>query len=407
MSKFKYSYKARDPIGKPVKGTMEADDKAELITKLRKMGYMVTSVSEAAQKQMRIASILERFKRISSNSMLMFYVQFSNMIGAGITILMSLTTLASQGQNKILSKAINEVAKQVEAGSTLSEALASHPSIFPKLFVNMAKAGEASGNLESVLMRYAVFFERQEDMKQKVKGALFYPVILLGFGCVVMLFIVTFVIPKFAELYVRSGVKLPIPTLIVYKAGMLIKHYWYMLIVGVALILLGIRYYLKTEKGTLFFDTLKLRMPIIGPLSRKVAVSRFARTLATLLGSGVPILQSLDITKEVLDNEVLSRVMVSAHKYVEKGEKLSEPLKVSGEFPEDVVQMIAVGEETGSIDTMLNKIADFYDMVVDYAIKRLTTLIEPIFLLIMGGMVGLIMASMLLPIFDMVKTLRH
>ena len=402
-----YSYKARDPMGKVVKGTMEVADKTELISKLRKMGYMVTVVSQSPPGKMRIASILEKFKRVSSNNMLMFYIQFSNMIGAGITILMSLTTLASQGQNKKLSKAINDVSRRVEAGSTLSEALSSHPAIFPKLFVNMAKAGEASGNLESVLMRYAVFFERQEDMKQKVKGALFYPVILLCFGCIVMLFIVTFVIPQFAELYLRSGVRLPIPTLIVYKAGIVMKHYWYLLIAGVVLISFSIRFFLKTEKGTLFFDTLKLRLPIVGPLYRKVSVSRFARTLSTLLGSGVPILQSLDITKDVLDNEVLSRVMTSAHRYVEKGEKLSEPLKVSGEFPEDVVQMIAVGEETGSIDAMLNKVADFYDLVVDYAIKRLTTLIEPIFLLIMGGMVGLIMASMLLPIFDMVKTLRH
>lgn len=402
-----YSYKARDPAGKAVKGTMEVADKAELITKLRMMGYMVTIVSEVAQSRMRISSILEKFKRVSSNSMLMFYIQFSNMIGAGITILMSLMTLAGQGQNRVLAKAIKDVSKRVEAGSTLSEALSSHTDIFPKLFVNMAKAGEASGNLEAVLMRYAVFFERQQDMKQKVRGALFYPVILLSFGLTVMLFIVTFVIPKFAELYLRSGVRLPIPTLIVYKLGILLKHYWYMLIAGAALIFFAVKFFMKTEKGTLFFDTLKLRLPIIGPLYRKIAVSRFARTLSTLLGSGVPILQALDITKDVLDNEVLSRVMESAHKYVEKGEKLSDPLRVSGEFPEDVVQMIAVGEETGSIDTMLNKIADFYDMVVDYAIKRLTTLIEPIFLLIMGGMVGLIMASMLLPIFDMVKTLRH
>ena len=306
-----------------------------------------------------------------------------------------------------MAAAIKDVANRIEAGSTLSEALEFYPSIFPKLFINMAKAGEASGNLESVLMRYADFFENQEDIKQKVNGALFYPVILLCFGCTVMLFIVTFVIPKFAELYLRSGVRLPIPTLIVYKLGIVIKHYWYILIASAALILLAVRYYFKTEKGILLFDTIVLRIPVVGTLYRKVAISRFARTLSTLLGSGVPILQSLDITKEVLGNEVLARVMANAHAYVEKGEKLSEPLRVSGEFPPDVVQMIAVGEESGSLDAMLNKIADFYDMTIDYAIKKLTTIIEPVFLLIMGGMVGLIMASMLLPIFDMVKTLRH
>lgn len=401
-----FIYKARDSTGRAVQGKMEAPNKTELIDKLHKMGYMPTKVSET-KSGMEVGAILDKLKRIKSGDMLMFYVQLSNMINSGITILMSLSTLARQIENKALRDTVGEVARQIEGGSTFSEALAFHPRIFSRLFVNMIKAGEASGNLDAVLMRYAVFFEHQEDIKEKVKGALFYPVILLTFGIAVMLFIVTFVIPQFAQIYMKAGVRLPIPTLIVYKIGLFIKGFWYLVFILFVAIVFLIKLYSKTDKGSLSIDTMKLRLPIIRDLYRKVAISRFTRTLGTLLGSGVPILQSLDITKEVAGNRILAQIIADTRSYVEKGGHLAEPLKVSNEFPPDVVQMIAVGEESGNLDGMLNKIADFYDMTVNYAIKKLTTVIEPVFLMILGCMVGVIMASMLMPIFDMVKTLRH
>ncbi|MDO8536120.1 MAG: type II secretion system F family protein [Candidatus Omnitrophota bacterium] len=401
-----YNYKARDNNGRQVKGAMDAASKNELVEKLRKMGYMVTGVSEAATG-VSIESFFERFKRIKSDDMLMFYIQLSNMINAGITILMSLSTLGKQVENKTLGDTIDGVARQIEGGSTLSEALAGHGKVFPKLFVSMVKAGEASGSLDAVLMRYARFYENQEDVKEKIKGALFYPMILFSFGAAVMLFIVTFVIPQFAQIYVRAGIALPIPTLIVYKAGFMIKNYWYWLVALLIALYTLAKLYSRTARGALFIDGLKLNLPIIGPLFRKVAIARFTRTLSTLLSSGVPILTSLDITKEVAGNKILENIITNVRRYVEKGEKLAEPLKVSGEFPPDVVQMISVGEESGGLDAMLEKIADFYDMTVGYAIKKLTTIIEPLFLMLMGVMVGVIMASMLLPIFDMVKTLRH
>lgn len=401
-----YNYRARDSAGKSVRGTMDASDKAELIDKLQKMGYMTTSVTEAGSG-IQIASIFDRLKWISSGDLLIFYIQLSNMISAGITILMSLSTLAKQVENKAFKAAIDDVANHVESGGTLSQGFATHSKIFSTLFINMIKAGEASGNLDKVLLRYADFYEKQADLKEKVKGALFYPVILLCAGLTVMLFIVTAVIPQFAEIYMKANIPLPIPTLIVYKIGVAIKHYWYLLIILAIAAVFGIMRYFSTKRGTLFIDTLKLRLPIVGPLYRKIVVARFARTLSTLLGSGVPILESLDITKDVAGNVVLERVIADVRKYVEKGERMSEPMKISGEFPPDVVQMVAVGEETGSIDTMLNKIADFYDMTVGYSVKKLTTIIEPVFLVILGCMVGFILASMLLPIFDMVKTLRR
>ncbi|MDP3730517.1 MAG: type II secretion system F family protein, partial [Candidatus Omnitrophota bacterium] len=312
-----------------------------------------------------------------------------------------------QAENKTLRETIGAVTRQIEGGATLSEALAVHSKVFPKLFVSMIKAGEASGSLDAVLMRYAKFFENQEDIKEKVKGALFYPVILFFFGTAVMLFIVTFIIPQFAQIYVKAGITLPIPTLIVYKAGLMIRSYWYWLFILLIALYALAKLYSRTERGALFIDGLKLNLPIAGLLYRKVSIARFARTLSTLLSSGVPILTALDITKEVAGNKILENIITNVRKYVEKGERLAEPLKVSGEFPPDVIQMISVGEESGGLDEMLEKIADFYDMTVGYAIKKLTTIIEPLFLMIMGVMIGVIMASMLLPIFDMVKTLRH
>lgn len=401
-----YSYRARDGVGKVVKGTMEAESKTELIDKLHRMGYMTTNAKETLAAG-GLSTVLERFVRIKSDDMLLFYVQLSNMINAGITILMGLATLVKQTEKKALREAIDNVYRQVEAGSSLSQAFNSQPRVFSKLFVNMIKAGEASGNLDKVLMRYAEFFERQEDLKEKVKGAMFYPVILLCAGIAVTLFIVTFVIPQFAEMYLKAGIKLPVPTLIVYNAGLAIKHYWYLIIIFAIASFLGLGYFFKTEKGTLILDRAKLKLPIIGPLYRRIVMARFSRTLATLLGSGVPVLQSLDITQEVVGNKILANTIANIRGYVEKGERMSEPMKISEEFPPDIVQMVSVGEETGNLDGMLNKIADFYDMTVGYAVKKLTTIIEPVFLVILGIMVGFIMASMLMPIFDMVKTLRH
>ncbi|MCX5698453.1 MAG: type II secretion system F family protein [Candidatus Omnitrophica bacterium] len=401
-----YTYKARDAAGKSVKGTMETENKTELIDRLHKMGYMTTSASEVASGR-QFGLLFDKLKWIAASDMLMFYIQLSNMINAGITILTSLSILANQIENRGLKEAVGSVARQVEGGSLLSRAFRLHPRIFSKLFVSMIEVGEESGKLDTVLSRYADFFEQQEELKQKIKGALFYPLILFLAGAAVSLFIVTFIIPQFAQIYLKAGIKLPLPTLIVFKVGLAIKRYWYLLVIFVIAIILGLRYYFKTEKGGFLFDTLKLRAPIIGSLYRKAVISRFSRTLSTLLGSGVPILKSLDITKEVLGNLVLARVITNVRKSVENGEHIAEPLKISGEFPPDVAQMISVGEETGGLVEMLYKIANFYDLAVSYAVKKLTTVIEPLFLVIMGSMVGLIMASMLMPMFDLVKTLRR
>ncbi len=401
-----YIYKARDSAGRPVKGTMDAAGKEEIIDKLRKMGYMTTQVIEAIPG-IKVETIFDKLRRVSTEDMIMFNVQFANMISAGINILSSLLTMAKQIENKRLKETIGDIARNIEAGESFSSALTRHPRIFSKLFINMVRAGEASGKLGLVLRRFAEFIEHQADLRQKIKGALFYPIILLFAGIAVTLFIITFIIPQFAEIFLKTGIRLPLVTLILYKIGIAIKHFWFSFILLVIAGVLGIRFYASTDSGRLKIDILKLKLPLLGPLYRKASISRFSRTLATLVTSGVPILQSLDIVKEVIGNEVLARVVGNVRNSVERGQSLSEPLKISEEFLPDTVQMISVGEETGNLDGMLNKISDFYDMSLGYTIKKLTTVLEPLLLVIMGCMVGFIMTSMLLPMFDMIKILRH
>ena len=401
-----FIYKARDATGKAVKGTMDTATKEELITKLHQMGYMTTNVSET-RPGVKIEFFFERLKPIGTDDMILFYVQFANMVSSGISLLATLGTLSEQLSNRKLRDAVGGAARSVEGGESFSQALSMHPNVFPKLFVNMVKAGEISGKLDTVSLRYARYFEHQMDIQQKIKGALFYPAILLVAGIAVTLFVVTFVVPQFVEIFMKVGLALPMPTQILYMVGMAIKKFWYVFILVSIGLCFAVRFCISTKKGRLSFDRMKLKVPLLGSLHRKSCISGFARTLGTLAASGVPILESLDITGGVIGNEVLALAIASARKAVEKGEKIAEPLKISGEFPPDTIQMISVGEETGNLDGMLDKIADFYDLTIGYAIKKLTTVLGPLFLLVMGSMVGFIMASMLLPMFDMMKVLRR
>ncbi len=400
-----YTYKARNEAGRPVQGVMEASSQEDLAEKLRKMGYMPTRIKSAAAG-INLEGVRDRLRRTRVEDLIMFNIQLANMIDSGFTILSSLRVLADQVENKRLRNTIAEVERSVEAGSSFSEALARHPSVFSALFINSVRAGETSGKLNSVLNRLSVYAEQQEELRQQIKGALFYPTLLLLAGIVVIILIVTFVIPQFVEIFKDAGVSLPLPTLAVYTAGMVIQKWWYLFLLGLVLIFAGLRGYLMTVGGKLRFDRLIISLPIVGMVARKVIVSRFCRTLATLIDSGVPLLQSLDIVRDVAGNRVIAMVINSVRESVERGERIAQPLKVSGEFPQDVVQMIAVGEETGKLGYMLNRIADFYDTVIRFSVKKLTTLIEPLLLILLGIMVGVIMASMLLPMFDMIKTMR-
>jgi len=401
-----YSYKARDGVGKAVTGNMESSSEEKLAEKLRDMGYMPTQIKEAAP-ELDLNKFSEPFKRIKPEDLIMFSVQLANMIDAGLTLIKSLDIIHKQIENKKLRNIVGEVKREVEGGSSFSDALAKHPKAFSKLFVDMVEAGEASGKLNAVLNRLAIYAEQQEDLRQQVKNALFYPMILVFAGAVVVILIVTFVMPQFVTIFNKAGVPLPLPTQIFYSFGVGLKQFWYLIILVIWLAVMGFKMYGRTNKGRIQLDRLKLSLPVTGPLTRKIIISRFSRTFATLIDSGVPILRSLDIVRGVVGNQIIGDVILKARKSVEEGERIEHELKKSGEFPPDMVQMIAVGEETGKLGPMLTKIAGFYDSAVDYSLKKLIALIEPVFIIILGVLVGFIMASMLLPMFDMIKTINR
>lgn len=401
-----FRYKARDQAGKLVEGVMESSSEYALADKLRKMGYVVTGVSLAAGT-VSIGELLGSFNRISVEDTIFLNIQLSSMLDAGLPLLTCLNSTALQAENKQIKKIIGDVGLKVETGLSLSEAMASHPGVFSRLTISMVKAGEASGNLPLVLKRLADFGESELDLRQRISSALIYPAILSLAAAASVIFIVTSVIPKFAEIFDRFHVQLPLITRILNAAGVALRDYWHLYTLAAIAVIIAVRIYVNTRPGRFQLDLLKLSLPVLGPLMRKAAISRAARTLATLFSSGVPILESLEILEGTIGNEVLARVMATVREAVRGGSKLSEPLKVSGEFPPDTIQMIAAGEETGNLDVMLNKVSDLYDSAVAYNIKKLTAFLEPAFLLIMGSVVAVIMASTLIPMFDLIKILRR
>ena len=403
---FAFNYRARDNTGKLIRGVIESLSQEEVAETLRRMGCTPVRITEVFTG-LKLGQLEWNFRRIKTQDIVMFNVQLANMLNSGLSVISSLDILQKQNENKKLSEVIGRVSRSVEAGESFSQALAKHPRVFPNLFVSMVKAGEAGGGLDEILNRYAEFAETQADLQRKIREALYYPIILIVAATGVIVFIATALIPKFVEIFNRAEVSLPLPTIILYEIGTAIRQFWYVIILAGVLAVFGVRRYVRTETGKFIFDTVSLKLPILGPIVRKSCISRFARTLSTLIGSGVPILESLDIVGDVVNNRILGRVIRQMRQSVEKGERLAASLKVSEEFPPDTVQMISVGEESGNLEKMLNKISDFYDRATGYSIKKLVASLEPILLVVMGVIVAFTMASMLLPMFNMVKLLKR
>lgn len=403
---FTFNYRARDNTGKLVRGVIEALSQEEVAEKLQRMGYVPITITEVFAG-LKLTQFEWDFRRIKTEDIVMFNIQLANMLNSGLSIISSLDTLQKQCENKKLNDIIGRVSRSVEAGESFSQAIAKHPRTFSDLFVSMVKAAEAGGNLGGVLTRYAEFAEAQADLQKKIKEALYYPMILIAAATGIIVFIATALIPQFVEIFNRAEIDLPLPTIILYGLGTAIRQYWYVIILSGVLIVLALRKYIGTKAGKFRFDKVSLQLPLIGPIVRKTCISRFARTLSTLIGSGVPILESLDIVTDVVNNRVLGQVIKQMRQSVEKGEGLAESLKVSEEFPPDTIQMISVGEESGNLEKMLNKISDFYDRAIGYSIKKMIASLEPILLVVMGVIVAFTMASMLMPMFDMIKVLRR
>ncbi len=384
---------------------MDAVSAEMLADKLYHLGYFATSIKEQKVSTL-LDDLLLPFVKIRTEDMVMLSTQLASMIGSGVSLPNSLRILCEQLENKRLKRIIEEVHTDIRGGATFSDALGKHPAAFSTLFVNMVRAGETAGNLEEVLSRLASSIEKEADLKQKITTALFYPIILLVVGFLVIIFVITGVLPAFIKIFTEANIPLPLPTMILSVANNVIRGYWLYLLIGAIGIYLALNYYNRTPAGKATVDRIKLSIPVWGVLIRKVTIARMCRTLAALVSSGVPMLQALETLESTIDNVVIASVIRNVYESVSKGETISEPLKVSGEFPPMPVHMIAIGEETGALDTLLNKVADYYELESDYSIKRLTALLEPIFLIIIGGMVGFIFASIILPIFRMVGTLR-
>lgn len=402
-----FIYKGFDRSGKSLSGTLESAGKEAAGDLLRKSGLTITYLDEKkGDIELKfIDDYLKKLSKVKTNDLVMITIQLANMLDAGIPLPTALSTLVEQTENKKLKEAVADIYSNIKEGKSFSESLAKHNNIFSNLFINMVAAGEMSGNLDEVLKRLASFTEHEAELKQKISAAMTYPVILIVAGVGVVSFVVTSVVPPFVKIFMDGGIPLPLPTLILYQLNNIIRAAWLYIIAGGIAGVIALKRWSKTPQGKLALDEMKIKVPVWGDLSKKVEIARLTRTLAALLSSGVPMLQALQVTEKTIDLAPMAKVINNVGTAVSKGKSISEALKESKMFPAMPVHMIAVGEDTGTLETMLNKIADFYDLATDYAIKKLTALLEPLFLVIIGGLVGFIFASILLPIFSMVKTL--
>jgi len=393
-----YLWKGQSPKGETIAGEYEAEDRRQVSDYLRKRRVIITSIKKKP-KEVSLG-FLQR-KSIGVKDLSVFTRQFATMVNAGLPLVQCLDVLARQQEKPFFKGVIAQVMTDVEGGSTLAEGLAKHPKVFSDLFVNMIAAGEAGGILDLILTRLAVFLEKADALQRKVKGAMMYPAIVLTVAVVACVFMLMGVIPVFAKMFEDFGGELPMPTRIVMGMSNFLSAYWWALIAGIFAFVVLFKKYRDTEGGRMRTDRLSLRIPVLGSVLRKSAVSRFTRTLGTLIGSGVPILQGLDITSKTAGNKVLQEAIGKTAESISQGDTIAEPLAASGVFPPMVVQMISIGEQTGALDEMLAKIADFYDDEVDTAVEALTAAIEPLMIVLMGTMVGGMLVAMYLPMFKM------
>ena len=400
-----FAYQGRTTQGSTA-GEVEATDRTTAVAELRRKAILVTSIKERAGGVARAVGRGRLGGRVKDKEMAIFTRQFSTMVDTGLPLVQCLTILSEQSESKTLRAVTSKVAANVEAGSTLADALRRYPKTFDELFVNLVEVGEAGGILDTVLQRLSVYIEKAAALKRKVKSAMIYPATIVGVAFIVVIFMLTFVIPTFAKMFSSMGADLPIPTVIVIKLSDFAQRFWWLILAGAAGVVVGIRAYYKTEGGKSVIDALLLKLPVLGTLIRKVAVARFTRTLGTLVSSGVPILEGLRITARTAGNRVVERAVLDTRAAVTAGKTLADPLKASTVFPPMVVQMISVGEQTGALDAMLNKIADFYDDEVDTAVTALTALLEPLMIVFLGVVIGGLVIAMYLPIFRLVTVIK-
>ena len=394
-----YKWVAETKKGKTIKGELEAANEKMAQLQLKRRNLTVKKIKPKPKDLFENVSFLQ--PAVKKKDIVIFTRQFSTMIDAGLPLIQGLKILAEQSTNITFKRALKEIVRDVEGGSSLGEAMGKHPKIFDRLFVNLISAGEVGGILDTILQRLASHIEKAEKLKSRIKGAMTYPLIVIAIAVMVISVILIFVIPVFEEMFAGAGSALPIPTQIVVGMSRFLKGN-FLYIIG-ALVVIGFvfRQYRKTKRGRKQTDAISLKLPIFGMLLKKVAVARFTRTLGTMISSGVPILDALEVVAGTSGNVILEEVILDVRSSIAEGQTISEPLSESDIFPGMVVQMISVGEATGALDTMLEKIADFYDEEVDVAVDALTTMLEPLLMVFLGGAIGGMVVAMYLPIFKM------
>lgn len=398
-----FVYDAIDSLGRPIKGRIDADSESLVLAKLHDQNFHVLSVSEAKGVPLVFGDKVTGSPKLES--LVVFSRQFATMIDAGISVLKCLDILESQVKDVPLKFALGAIRKDVKGGESLADSLAKHPNCFNKLYVNMIRAAELGGILDSIMDRLAMFLEKEMEIRQKIKSAMMYPIIVLFFALAITLALFFFVLPRFKEIFASMNVEMPAMTLALFAMSDFMVQYWYIGVLIIVGAVLAVRQYGKTPKGRYNLDALKLKVPIVGELTLKIAVSRFARTFGVLIAAGVPIMRTMEIIGETSGNAVITKAINDSRLAVRDGQRLSKPLTDSGLFPPMVTHMIDIGEETGRLSEMLIKVSDFYDQEVDATVKGLTSLIEPILIVFMGVLVGFIAISIMAPMFKLVSSI--
>ena len=395
-----YEYEAISRGGERVAGRIEADRSNIAAKQLKESGYYVTSIKEVQEKK-DLGSVLKASGRVKTKDLTIFSHQFAAMIDAGISLVDALNILYEEAEHPKLKEVIREIQEDIETGSSLSDAMSRHPKVFPELYCQLVRAGETGGVLNTVLNQLAAHYDKQEEINGKVKSALYYPITILVIAVFVVIFLVVKIVPTFVGMFNSSGAALPLPTRILLGASDFLQTYWWALLLGIGGLLAIFYSYRQTPSGELQLDKLILKIPVIGNMMQKVILSRFSSTLAILLGSGVDLISSLNIVEDVVGNKVYANALVEARGQVREGVSFSRPLANMPIFPSILVQMVKIGEESGNLEMMLNKVSNFYDREVGNAVEASISLIEPLMIVFLAGVVGFIVISIVLPMFEM------
>lgn len=402
-----YQYKVKDHGGKLIQGSLEAESPALVANKLRQMGYVPIAIDKkdtsGVRTEIKIPGLSDRIKL---QDLAIFARQFATMIDSGLSLLRSLQILALQTDSKPLAAVINQVRQDVESGASLSQAFSHHPKVFNRLFVAMVRSGESGGVLDQVLLQLATTIEKQVELRRKVRSAMTYPAVVLGLVSLILAAMLLFIVPLFKGFYKELNGTLPLMTRVLITVSSWFVKLFPLVIIAIIVGVILFRRWILTEEGRSSWDRFKLRVPVFKKLVHKTALARFARTFSSLLRSGVPILEALEITKETSGNVVIARALDDVQAGVKIGEPISRPLEHHKVFPPMVTQMMAVGEESGALDTMLEKIADFYDQEVEATVNSLTSLLEPLLIMVLGGAVGTMVIALYLPMFNIIKLIK-